>query len=179
MISLGCFYLYMLNSLTKNLTAPFLPKNFVIPLNLETPDFKIKKLSTAMVEKDYEAVMSSLDRLKGIFGPYEPAWPPPTLTLEEDYADLKWHEEEFNKRTSFAYTVLDSTESACLGCVYIFPSPNINYEAMVFLWTINNQNHELDQKLYQTVKGWLNSSWPFHSVAYPGREIAWDKWNPS
>jgi len=27
-----------------------------------------------------------------------------------------------------------------------------------------------------SVKGWLQTSWPFASVVFPGREMSWDDW---
>ena len=34
---------------------------------------------------------------------------------------------------------------------------------------------QLDQRLYQAFKSWLQADWPFEAVAYPGRELTWDE----
>ena len=56
------------------------------------------------------------------------AWHELTMDADErfirgacDLADLEWHEAEFLGRRSFAYTVMDPTETECLGCVYVYP----------------------------------------------------------
>ena len=34
----------------------------------------------------------------------------------------------------------------------------------------------LEDRLYDRVKNWIKTDWPFTSVAFPGRDIAWDIW---
>ena len=62
------------------------------------------------VVKDYDAVMTSVDHLRGVFGPHS-TWPRPDLTLEQDLIDLGWHQKEFQRRRSFSYTVVAPDES--------------------------------------------------------------------
>ena len=81
-------------------------------------------------------------------------------------------------RTSFVYTVVNPDQSLCLGCVYIFPSPKVTFDAAVFLWVRDSvYNHGLDEVLYCFVKNWLEETWPFKAVAYPGRDLTWEVWN--
>jgi hypothetical protein len=127
------------------------------------------------VVKDYDAVITSADHLHGVFGP-DSSWPE-NLTLEQDLIDLGWHQKEFQKRSSFAYTVMAPDESRCLGCVYIDPPFKSGYDAEVYLWVRQSELEKgLDTVLYNAVKEWVNKEWPFKNVAYPGREIDWDKW---
>ena len=79
------------------------------------------------VVKDYDAVMTSVDHLRGVFGP-QSDWPAEDLTLEQDLIDLGWHQKEFQIRRSFAYTVMNLSETTCLGCVYINPARNRGYD---------------------------------------------------
>jgi hypothetical protein len=37
-------------------------------------------------------------------------------------------------RTSFAYTVVNPSESLVLGCVYIDPTRKRGYDAVIYLW---------------------------------------------
>lgn len=128
------------------------------------------------VVKDYDAVMTSVDHLRGVFGPNS-AWPADNLTLEQDLIDLGWHQKEFQRRTSFAYTVMNPDESECLGCVYIDPCPKMDYDAEVYLWVRKSAfNKGLDPILFSTIKAWIEKEWPFQNVAYPGREISWEEW---
>jgi hypothetical protein len=94
--------------------------DFEIPQVLETDKFRLRMLTVNDVVKDYDAVMTSVDHLKGVFGPHS-NWPSKELTFEQDLIDLGWHQKEFQRRTSFAYTVMNLKESKCLGCVYIAP----------------------------------------------------------
>ncbi|MFA6170855.1 MAG: GNAT family N-acetyltransferase [Patescibacteria group bacterium] len=127
------------------------------------------------VAKDYDAVISSIEHLKGIFGPNSP-WPADGLTLEEDLAALNYHQKEFLEKSSFAYTVMNLDESQCLGCVYIMPSDNRLYGAMVVMWIRKSElSNGLDEELFSGVASWINKEWPFKNAAYPGRKISWDE----
>ena len=46
-----------------------IPKDFKIPEGFSTDKFKIRMLKVTDVVKDYDAVMTSLDHLYGVFGP--------------------------------------------------------------------------------------------------------------
>jgi hypothetical protein len=153
----------------------FAPDTATIPAGIETIDFKLRMLTMGDVVKDYDAVMSSVAHLTGVFGPAE-SWPQ-GLTLEEDLVDLGWHQKEFELRSSFVYTVMSPDESKCLGCVYVDPSEKLDYDARVILWVRQSEVAAgLDEKLFATVKGWLFDTWWFTEVAFPGRDITWPHW---
>jgi hypothetical protein len=156
--------------------TPFVPADFSVPEKLETAEFRLRMLTVNDVVKDYDAVMTSVDHLRGVFGPYS-SWPSPELTLEQDLIDLGWHQKEFQRRSSFAYTVMDPSESTCLGCVYIDPTDKRGYEAEAYLWVRKSAfDSGLDPTLFQAVKKWIAEKWPFDKVAYPGRDIDWETW---
>jgi len=156
--------------------VPFLPPEFRVPLVLETEYFRIRMLTINDVVKDYDAVMSSVEHLKGVFGPGT-EWPSANLTLEQDLIDLGWHQKEFQRRSSFAYTVMKPDESQCLGCIYIDPCSKTGYDAEVYLWVRKSAFEEgLDSILFIEVKDWIETEWPFKNIAYPGREISWKEW---
>jgi hypothetical protein len=155
---------------------PFVPKEFNVPDKLETDRFILRMLTVNDVVKDYDAVMTSVDHLRGAFGP-QSKWPSPELTLEQDLIDLGWHQKEFQRGSSFAYTVMSPTESECLGCVYIRPTRKRGYDAAVYLWVRKSEFVKgLDPILFKAVKDWVSSKWPFEEVAYPGRDIGWEAW---
>ena len=58
--------------------------------------------------KDYDAVMTSVDHLQSVL---QSSWLSKDLTFEQDLIDLGWHQKEFQKRTFFAYTVMNLDES--------------------------------------------------------------------
>jgi hypothetical protein len=155
----------------------FAPDSVIIPLGIETKDFRIRILTINDVLKDYDAVMSSIDHLKGIFGPSS-SWPSADLTLEQDLIDLGWHQKEFQIGSSFAYTVMSLDESRCLGCVYVDPSEKAGYDAKVILWVCQSEVRKgLDEKLFSAVKIWLSEEWWFTTVAFPGRQLSWKEWD--
>ena len=155
--------------------TPFVPKDFEIPATLETKEFRLRMLTVNDVVKDYDAVMTSVEHLKTV-------WPtsswPEGLTFEQDLIDLGWHQKEFQRRRSFAYTVVTPSESQVTGCVYINPTPKRGYDAVVFLWARQSElKGGLETRLYVAVREWIAKEWPFRKVAYPGRDIDWETWN--
>lgn len=91
--------------------------------------------------------------------------------------DLGWHQKEFQRRSSFAYTVMNLDESQCFGCVYIFQSTKPDFDAEVYMWVRKSEYDKgLDPILLETVKKWIREKWPFRKVAYPGRDTDWETW---
>jgi RimJ/RimL family protein N-acetyltransferase len=145
----------------------FVPDDFEIPALLETDRFRLRMLSVDDVEKDYEAVIESRKLLHTMFGG---PWPRPGFTLEENLADLKRHQQEFLNRKAFAYTVVSLDENRVLGCVYINPPETTDSDAVVVMWVRQTEYDKgLDEILFNTVKDWITSDWPFKKVDYPGR----------
>lgn len=159
---------------TSTAPLPFVPTDFAVPVKLETDEFRLRMLTVNDVVKDYDAVISSTEHCKTI-------WPgldwPVGLTLEQNLIDLGWHQKEFQLRRSFAYTVVNLSESTVLGCVYIEPTKRVAYDAVIFLWARQSELASgLEDRLYKAVKDWVATVWPFTSVAFPGRDIAWEAW---
>lgn len=159
------------------MAACWIPDTFVAPVRLTTPKFTLRPLVIGDVIKDYDAVMTSRQQLYGVFGPGTD-WPAETLTLEQDLIDLGWHQKEFQRRTSFAYTVVNSNETTVLGCVYIYPGSKPGVDAEVYYWVRASQTaQDMEELLGATVRRWVAEQWPFEQVAYPGRDISWFEWS--
>ena len=153
----------------------FVPEEFTVPSELVTANFTLRMLSVDDVEKDFEAVTSSAERLSKVWP--DSGWPD-GLTLRQNLVDLGWHEKEFQNRTSFAYTMVAPDESQVLGCVYFYPTDKAGYDAEVFLWVRESEvAKDLDEALFEVVQHWLASDWPFENPAYPGRAISWAQWD--
>lgn len=154
---------------------PFVESEFEIPQQLESEDFRLRMLTVNDVVKDYDAVMSSVEHLRNVWP--DSGWPD-GLTLEQNLIDLGWHQGEFQRRRSFAYTVVNLDETKVLGCVYINPTRKRGYDAQVYLWAREAEpGSPPDSRLFDTVSEWLTAEWPFENVAFPGREIDWNTWN--
>ena len=153
---------------------PFISENFDVPEKLETNNYRLRMLTINDVIKDYEAVMSSVDHLSRVWP--DSGWPK-GLTLERNLIDLGWHQREFLRRSSFAYTMVTLDESKVIGCVYIYPTRKTNYDAEVYLWVRESEiKSGLDTRLFNVIKTWLDDDWPFNNPAFPGRDINWDEW---
>jgi len=153
---------------------PLVPDDFDVPPGLETGRLRLRPLLASDAVKDYDAVITSAERLKTVFRPG--TWPD-GLTLEQNLKELAWHEIEFQKRRSFAYTVVSPDESRVLGCLYLYPTGRGGHDVEVSCWVRASEAETgLDAHLYDTVRRWLAEAWPFTNPAYPGREISWQDW---
>lgn len=152
----------------------FVAASFAVPRGLITDTYRLEVLTPAVAELDYDAVMSSKDRLRDVFSAND-RWPADGMTLAQNIADLRKHEAEFHGRQAFAYTVLAPDAMLCLGCVYLYPSTVTGYDCEVYLWVRTSARH-LDAVLHEDVRRWLASQWPFECPAFPGREISWPQW---
>lgn len=155
---------------------PIVPDDFEIPQVLETARLRLRPLTISDAVKDYDAVMTSEQRLRTIFRP-NGEWPF-GLTLTQNIIELGWHQAEFQMRSSFAYTVVSLDESEVLGCVYIYPARKPGYDVEITMWVRQSRVDEgLDQHLFETVETWIGDCWPFANPAYPGRRIAFGEWD--
>ena len=148
----------------------FVPPDFEVPPVLETDRFRLRMLGVDDAELDYEAVMSSAERLRGLSGG---AWPSDDMTLEDNLRDLEMHQNEFLRREAFTYTVVTLGEDSVLGCVYMNPpwSADEVDDAIVMMGVRSSEMETgLDSMLHAEVDAWLASEWSFVGVLYPGRE---------
>ena len=150
-------------------SRPIVPKSFIVPKILTSQEFILKPLTISNLIKDYDAVMSSVNHLKGLMEP-EGNWPV-GFSMEETLIDLGWHQREFTLRHSFAYTVMSLTEEECLGCCYIYPSNKSKFNAQAFYWIRQEKlSGGLEERLGKVFKNWLEKDWPFKAIEFPGRK---------
>ena len=152
----------------------FIPDNFKIPTHLSKEQFHFEVLAPEFCVLDYEAVMSSKERLRHVFSQHD-TWPEDDMSFESNKNDLIMHADEFNARKAFAYAVLNLETDTYIGCVYINPTEQENYDCEVYLW-VKDSEFLLDKLLFQSVENWLQEEWPFRRCAYPGRTISWEDW---
>jgi hypothetical protein len=58
-----------------------------------------------------------------------------------------------------------------IAIVYIDPAENDDADAQVYMWVRQSEYDKgLDAVLFKAVRDWMDSSWPFKVVIYPGRE---------
>lgn len=139
--------------------------------------FKLVPLGPEVVDLDFEAYMSSMEHLQTTFS-RSGNWPREGITDEEAMQDMLNEQGRFERRESFAYAVLTPEGDRELGCVYIKPGSKPGYDAEVTLWVTQAEfDKGFDDTLYEWTKYWVEQSWPFTEVAFPGRDIAWEEWD--
>ena len=154
---------------------PIVPNSFDVPELLETERLRLRPLTIHDVVRDYDAVMTSEERLRSVYDPGGD-WPS-GLTLQQNIIELGWHQAEFQLRTSFAYTVVSLDEAEVTGCVYLYPTQKHEYDVEITMWVRQSRVAEgLDQHLFETVESWIADFWPFENPAYPGRHISFADW---
>lgn len=146
----------------------WLPENFehpsVVPIG-EAGHY-LRPIHPDDTELDMVAVMGSQERLWSIYGEAW-GWPPTTMTVEEDRADLARHAQEMNDNESFNYALFDRSETALLGCVYIDPSDQPGSDADISWWVIDSLvGSELEAALGAAVPAWIDTDWPFSAPSY-------------
>ncbi|MDH3262163.1 MAG: N-acetyltransferase [Acidimicrobiia bacterium] len=144
----------------------FLPGDFVVPLGLVTDAFTLTPLGPEHNERDHAAWMSSIEHIQTTPGFADLSWPR-SMTLDENLTDLERHARDFVDRIGFTYTVLDAGDDL-IGCVYIYPSDDPEYDADVRSW-VRASHADLDRVLWRTVTDWLAADWPFRAVRYASR----------
>ena len=148
-------------------SSGFLPDDFEPHSGFETSEFRVRPIVVADAEKDYEAVMESVEIIHAsLLGD---SWPTHSFTLDDNRRDLAEKERRFDRRTSFTYTVVSPDEGEVLGSVYINKGMR-GPDAAVFMW-VRKSAHEsgLDPVLEAAVRDWMEREWPFEWVVYPGR----------
>ena len=147
--------------------AEFVPPDFDVPRGLETSDFVLEPLGPEHNELDYDAWTSSIEHIAATPGFPDGSWPR-EMTRDENRADLRRHADDFRTRKGFTYTVLDPASRDVIGCVYIYPLPDSDYDACALSWVRESHAH-LDTPLWRAVSEWLESHWPFATVEYAPR----------
>jgi hypothetical protein len=150
---------------------PFYPDDTPVPTELRTEEFLLRPLRAADVDLDYEAVMATQETLRRGSGG---RWPRPDFTIAENLADLQGHEEDFRARRGFTYTVMDPTETRCLGCVYAYPRRDedggggaCDHEAVVWFWVRpDGVAADLDRRLLAELVPWLRNDFAFTRVLF-------------
>jgi RimJ/RimL family protein N-acetyltransferase len=155
------------SSTTIGFVDEFVPSDFDVPLQLETPQFVLEPLGPEHNEQDYQAWTSSMAHIAATPGWGDSRWPR-EMTADENRADLQRHADDFRERKGFTYTVLEPTQREVVGCVYIYPLADSDHDARALSW-VRASRAELDVPLWRAVSDWLASDWPFENLEYAPR----------
>ena len=136
----------------------------------------LRPIRAADVDLDMQAVMGSQERLWSIYGQAW-GWPPSTMTVDQDRADLAHHEAEIERHESFNYALFDPGETELLGCVYIDPAQKSGADAEISWWVVDALvGGPIEAALDNLIPRWITAEWPFTRPRYIGRDLTWQAW---
>ncbi|MFH9072383.1 hypothetical protein [Streptomyces alboflavus] len=168
------------------MSASFVPDDFVVPLELVTPEFRLEPLEGRHNTEDLAAWTGSIEHIRATPGFRGRSWPPLAgMSPEENLRDLHEHAEDFARRGGFTYTVIETASGEVIWCLYIYPhradgspphadgshtdaSGGDGFDADVRSW-VRADRAALDATLYEAVSAWLAARWPFGKVNYAAR----------
>ncbi len=147
-----------------------------IPENYVHQQFCFQILQPRHVKLDYAAVMSSKDFLRR-WSLSE--WPIDDFSLDENLEDLSWHYEEQVNKIAFTYTILDHSQTHCLGCIYIKSTTTIKglqpdehkllapFSHFCSFWVVDTiRGTPLEQIIFSGLINWLYTQWQFPGLFF-------------
>ncbi len=147
--------------------------DFHAPEGMRTDEFLLRPIRASDAKLDYEAVMESREFLRRW---EQSTWPADDFTVEANREDMVKLERRHADGESFTYTVMNLTETQCLGCVYISPTSArfftraqitaigsadwSDYAIGVHFWIRKSRLDDgLDRRLLDALGAWLGQDW--------------------
>jgi RimJ/RimL family protein N-acetyltransferase len=156
------------------MTSPFVPYDFRVPDGIPCPGGTLRLLNMDYLAQDFDAYMSSIERIQKAFDYEVETWPYPGLSMRLALADTAYCEWEHFLRTSFSYCVFTENDARHLGCIYIHQTGHPDAQAHVMTWTrADGIPDNFDDDLFAFAKDCVARDWPFEKVVYPGHEHPW------
>lgn len=130
--------------------------DYNMPSKYELGEYRLNVLTVKDVERDFEAVMESVDEIRASYS--ASGWPD-GLTLEENWLDLAWHQKEFESKRSFTW-VIEDPHGNYAGCLYVYPSIIGEKAAEVKWWW--RSGVKVDKEIFRSkLDSWLQcDDWP-------------------
>jgi len=146
----------------RDVASPWV-EEFVVPEEVSTTRVHLHPLSPEYNQLDYEAAQSSIEHLRTTL--QWGSWPSPEATVEQNGKDLERHWSEWEAREAYAYTVLDPSETRCVGCVYLNPDPDEPRGLRMAYWVVASElENDLDAHLLASLLERIEASWPVDVV---------------
>ena len=137
----------------------FVSAGFVVPTTLDGPGFRMEPLGPQHNERDHAAWMLSIDHIKAMPAFTDSSWPE-AMSLEQNLSDLEGHARDFENREGFTFSILDGGD--VIGCVYIYPSSQPDYDADM-RWWVTQSRAEMASVVGPALNAWLEADWPFET----------------
>jgi len=150
----------------------FYPDDGPVPVELRTEHLLLRSLGPEHVERDYDAFMSSRERLLVWSGG---SWPAADFTLALNMDDMHFHRREHEERIAFTFTVMSPDEARCEGCTYTnswdvvarrmgaeIPEIARDYDGLTSYWVRDSAlARDLDKELLRGLIDWFAGDWSF------------------
>lgn len=149
------------------------PDNFDVPETADHPEFHLYPLRLQDAPEDFAAIMQDYRGHKAAFSDSPDVSDEGRYDLHTNMAQLGWHAQEFEKRTSFTYVIRgkDQAKPPYRGCLYLMPTTKLDYDVVVYLW-VTEAGDELEPTVLDFTKRWLAERWPFERPVFPRVEIS-------
>jgi len=147
----------------------FFPDDKEVPKELVFDDIRIRKLRATDNELDYQAAVESGFRAEDF---------PKDTNLEQ----IAKHESDHNDKKQFTFTIVNSDETYCYGCIFVKPiTPFLKFaffndrmlehlkmeeEAAALSFWITPKGHEINlyDKLLENLPKWFTEEWPYEHL---------------
>jgi len=154
------------------------PNSFKVPERVETERFVLVPLTLSMeaVTLDHKARQLNKKHLKEVFLP-KSEWSEGT-TLQDTIIEISAIDIDWYVLSEFVYSIRTPDELNQIGRLYIQPTRKVGYDAEVHFWIGTSEiQEEMEDVINRFVHQWIWDVWPFHKVAWPGRDISWHEWH--
>jgi hypothetical protein len=151
----------------------FVPVDFVVPLRLETPQFRLEPLGPEHNDADYRAWSSSMEHIHAT-----PGWEKSFLAARDDPGGEPGRPAtacgRLREPPGFTYTVLEPGGDV-VGCVYIYP-PRMT--ATTCRWSHGSSEPRRPRRAPLAGGQRLAcTEWPFEKVDYAARKVPERDWS--
>ncbi len=158
-------------------TKALVPADIAVPEMKVTSDWVVRLLTLDDIAVDWEAFMTNVAEVQRAFDPGQVPWPTHDFTVRQWVVDTAYCVVDHYLRVSFVYAVLNRNQTKELGCIYIYPCPNPAFDAEVVFWVRESElSTGLESELEVCFRQWMEESWPFQRVAFPGLDMPWRDW---
>jgi hypothetical protein len=155
--------------------VPLVPSDFMAPTTFGGETFRVEPLSYYNMIQEYAAVEKSGKNIAMRLRKHEADYR--GYEVQKEVIEIGWHMAERRRRHCFAYAIMSPDHKRCLGALYVNPTKKRDYDALVLMWTVPDAPEGLDVEVYESLKKWIDTRWPFDKVGYPGREMSFEDWD--
>jgi len=148
---------------------------FEVPVRVELEYVVLVPVTIRNWDKDYDAVVST----RGYTG-LNPGlvWPEQTMgSVLFGLSDVCYMDKLLRGRASVCYGIMTPDERTELGCLYVYRTRKLGYDAEIYCWVRRKEAEEgLRERVYEFAEAWVPDVWPFGRTTWPGWKIPWPEW---